>query len=940
MSSFFGKFRANAQTPASPSSAASPAKKDPNAPQPTPLERLLAADTGPIRPDGSDKFFGFENFGSTCYANSIIQCLYYSVPFREQVINFPVRSPQDTLMNRATNGLPRVNTDIPSSSTAKAPFSPTLRPSTATPVSSPKKPGGPGQAPTTVGVKPEENKDSPEYKKKMAMAAGPVLAMDYENSKAYGMPESLFTCLKDIFEAIISHRSRVGVVSPQKFLEILRRDNEMFRTAMHQDAHEFLNLLLNEVVENVEQYSKQQRQILDLEAAGKATAESDSGLAVAVSPVVSAALKNAAQSTGWVHSLFEGTLTSETRCLTCENTSQRDEAFLDLSVDLDHNTSVTSCLRKFSEEEMLCERNKFHCDNCSGLQEAEKRMKVKRLPRILALHLKRFKYTEDLQRLQKLFHRVPYPYHLRLFNTTDDAEDPDRLYELYAVVVHIGGGAYHGHYVSIIKTEDRGWLLFDDEMVEPVDKGYVRNFFGGENNLACAYVLFYQETTEEAAIREQESEGFDAESVPIETKSEPVSLGQKPEEVSPNGHIYSPVSPIEEDEKDVFTSIDPTAPAPVLPPPTSDSPPVRPKSQPPPEPPTSSSGFPLRTKWGDVSFSRKTDKDKKEDKKEEKQRRASKQAEGKELEKQVKAEQKEQERLAKAEQKEMEKQAKAEQKELEKQQKAAQKEQEKQAKAKRKEMEASRRDTFKKQEDEFRAAVAASKATAKDEADTRKSNSFLRRGSKAPPAEVHVPVNGIPLGGAPASTSSGAPASTGSSDDAPIPPNTASTSTTIPSTGTSGAAIPPSATTASTKENGHSHHVRSSKSISGGLNRFRHSSISLRNKPKFWPTSNNADIPVASPPPLPSSLPSAASPARQHFAAMDEPPLSPTAMGPGPQPFGPDVGLSFGENRAATEPLQPEVPPKDRRQSSSKDHAKDRSMWSIGRKKSSMLGLG
>ncbi|KAK7554469.1 hypothetical protein JOL62DRAFT_410783 [Phyllosticta paracitricarpa] len=939
MSSFFGKFRANSQTPQSPLSAASPAKKDPNAPQPTPLEKLLAADTGPIRPNGSDKFFGFENFGSTCYANSIIQCLYYSVPFREQVINFPARSPQDTLMNRATNGLPRVNTDIPFSPAAKAPFSPTLRPSTATPVSSPKKPGGPGQATAAPGAKPEENKDSPEYKKKMAMAAGPVLAMDYENSKSYGMTESLFTCLKDIFEAIISHRSRVGVVSPQKFLEILRRDNEMFRTAMHQDAHEFLNLLLNEVVENVEQYSKEQRQLMELEAVEKATAESDSGLAVAVSPVLGNAFKNAAQSTGWVHSLFEGTLTSETRCLTCENTSQRDEAFLDLSVDLEHNTSVTSCLRKFSEEEMLCERNKFHCDNCSGLQEAEKRMKVKRLPRILALHLKRFKYTEDLQRLQKLFHRVPYPYHLRLFNTTDDAEDPDRLYELYAVVVHIGGGAYHGHYVSIIKTEDRGWLLFDDEMVEPVDKGYVRNFFGGENNLACAYVLFYQETTEEAALHEQESEGFDAASAPVEMKSEPVSLSQRVEEASPNGHIYSPVSPIEEDDKDLFTSIDPTTTAPPL---TSDSPPVRPKSQPPSEPPSSSSGFPLRTKWGDVSFRSKTDKDKKEDKKEEKQRRMSKQAEGKELERQVKAEQKEQERLAKAEQKEMEKQQKAELKELEKQQKAQQKEQEKQAKARRKEMEASRRDTFKQQEDEFRAAVAASKATAKEEASTRKSNSFLRRGSKAPPAEANmpnsVPVNGTGVSGAPASTSSGAPASTGSSDDTPIPPNTASTSTTIPSTGTSSAI--PSATTASIKENGHSHHIRSSKSISGGLNRFRHSSISLRNKPKFWPTSNNAEIPEASPPPLPSSLPSAPSPARQHTASMDEAPLSPTIVGPAPQPFGPGVGLSFGQNRASTEPLQPEFPSKGT-QGSGKDHHKDnRSMFGIGRKKSSMLGLG
>ena len=70
--------------------------------------------------------------------------------------------------------------------------------------------------------------------------------MDYENSKSYGMSESLFTSLKDIFEAVIANRSRMGVVSPHKFLEILRRDNEMFRTPMHQDAHEFLNLLLNE----------------------------------------------------------------------------------------------------------------------------------------------------------------------------------------------------------------------------------------------------------------------------------------------------------------------------------------------------------------------------------------------------------------------------------------------------------------------------------------------------------------------------------------------------------------------------------------------------------------------------------------------------------------------------------------------------------------------
>ena len=344
--------------------------------------------------------------------------------------------------------------------------------------------------------------------------AGPILNMSYQNSAGYDMPESLFTALKDVFEAVVANQSRSGVVSPQKFLEVLRKENEMFRSSMHQDAHEFLNLLLNAVVENVEAYAKKME-------AEKAEAEKDPDMAMnghittidfpKISfPSTLTIPKNGSgtpNTTRWVHELFEGTLTSETRCLTCENISHRDEPFLDLSVDLDQHTSVTSCLRRFSEEEMLCERNKFHCDNCGGLQEAEKRMKIKRLPRILALHLKRFKYTEDLQRLQKLFHRIVYPYHLRLFNTTDDAEDPDRLYELYAVVVHIGGGPYHGHYVAIIKTRERGWLLFDDEMVEPVEKSYVRNFFGDRPGLACAYVLFYQETTIEDVRREQQMEG-------------------------------------------------------------------------------------------------------------------------------------------------------------------------------------------------------------------------------------------------------------------------------------------------------------------------------------------------------------------------------------------------------------------------------------------------
>lgn len=390
----------------------------------------------------------------------------------------------------------------------------------------------PGQA----GVRPEDKPDTPEYKKKQAMLKGPVLELARENAAAYGMNECTFTGLKDIFLAVLESRTRTGVLSPQRFLEIFKRDNELFRNSMHQDAHEFYGLVLNDVIANVE---SQARRFQEEQEA--------SGLKKSVENALGSALQNHANGynspgTGWVHDIFEGALTSETKCLTCETTSQRDETFLDLSIDLEEHSSVTSCLRKFSAEEMLCERNKFHCDHCGGLQEAEKRMKVKRLPKVLTLHLKRFKYTEDYSRLQKLFHRVVYPYHLRMFNTTDDADDPDRLYELYAVVVHIGGNAYHGHYVSIIKTKDRGWILFDDEMVEPVDNHFVRNFFGDKPGMATAYVLFYQETTFERAREEQEKEGM--EEVMLASQAANIASEEGMDDEAPDGLKRQSTQPV------------------------------------------------------------------------------------------------------------------------------------------------------------------------------------------------------------------------------------------------------------------------------------------------------------------------------------------------------------------------------------------------------------
>jgi len=276
-----------------------------------------------------------------------------------------------------------------------------------------------------------------------------------------------------------------------------------------------------------------------------------------------------------VHRLFEGVLTSETRCLTCETVSSRDESFLDLSIDIEQNSSVTACLRQFSASEMLCQKNKFFCDGCCDLQEAEKRMKIKKLPNVLALHLKRFKYQEELQKYIKLTYRVAFPMELRLFNTVDDTDDPDRLYELFAIVVHIGkyvtsprlrfgsllklmllsSGPHHGHYVTIIKAEGV-WKLFDDDAVETIKESDIPKYFG-DSNCGSAYVLYYQ-----AVDINLPSVGLRLPTPPPATNPVPVPASAPVASDDGQPPILPPGLTSEHDSSDLAESSGPTTPAP------------------------------------------------------------------------------------------------------------------------------------------------------------------------------------------------------------------------------------------------------------------------------------------------------------------------------------------------------------------------------------------
>ncbi|KAG8222342.1 hypothetical protein J437_LFUL001328 [Ladona fulva] len=106
-------------------------------------------------------------------------------------------------------------------------------------------------------------------------------------------------------------------------------------------------------------------------------------------------------------------------------------------------------MKCFSNTETLCSDNKFKCDNCSSYQEAQ----------------------------------------------SDDAVNPDRLYDLVAVVIHCGSGPNRGHYISIVKSHGF-WLLFDDDMVDKIDAAAIEDFYGLTSDIQksseTGYILFYQ----------------------------------------------------------------------------------------------------------------------------------------------------------------------------------------------------------------------------------------------------------------------------------------------------------------------------------------------------------------------------------------------------------------------------------------------------------------
>eukprot|EP01116_Phalansterium_solitarium_P005627 TRINITY_DN1744_c0_g1_i1.p1 TRINITY_DN1744_c0_g1~~TRINITY_DN1744_c0_g1_i1.p1 ORF type:complete len:901 (+),score=200.55 TRINITY_DN1744_c0_g1_i1:82-2784(+) len=154
---------------------------------------------------------------------------------------------------------------------------------------------------------------------------------------------------------------------------------------------------------------------------------------------------------------------------------------------------LEDCLHAFCSAEFLTGSERYMCESCKSLNDATKAFSFvpERLPEVLCLHIKRFRY--DSYWSSKISDQVVFPLRgldLRPFIATADGlglPEDFATYDLLALINHQGstGG---GHYIAYAVNEKTGrWYEYDDRSVREVDESVVTD--------TEAYVLFYRRRT-------------------------------------------------------------------------------------------------------------------------------------------------------------------------------------------------------------------------------------------------------------------------------------------------------------------------------------------------------------------------------------------------------------------------------------------------------------
>ncbi|KAK7891518.1 hypothetical protein WMY93_023481 [Mugilogobius chulae] len=253
-----------------------------------------------------------------------------------------------------------------------------------------------------------------------------------------------------------------------------------FRGYQQQDAHEFMRYLLDHLHREL-----QGRKNGDLHLSEDELATGDKACLNGNGSVVT--------------SIFGGVLQNEVNCLICGTESRKFDPFLDLSLDIPRQfrqkktkdqepgpvcTLQGQLLQSFTDLEELDDTELYYCLNCKKRQKSTKKFWIKKLPKVLCLHLKRFHWTTFMR--NKVDTYVKFPI---------------KSLDMRTSCWRVGSG----HYTAYGCHEGR-WYHFNDSTVTLTSEETVSK--------AKAYILFYVESQRAARseLKAEKDESVEKES--------------------------------------------------------------------------------------------------------------------------------------------------------------------------------------------------------------------------------------------------------------------------------------------------------------------------------------------------------------------------------------------------------------------------------------------
>jgi len=220
--------------------------------------------------------------------------------------------------------------------------------------------------------------------------------------------------------------------------------------------------------------------------------------------------------TEMLQSIFNGTQHNYVTCSGCGHTSEIDDGFSSLELEVSHEaegSNVQAALRALLHPEELKGDARYHCDRCACKRDATRGIKLQKMPQVLTLHLKRYRMGGRTRkpRIVKLCSPLTFDTELDVGDLMPEhAQGHNFSYRLHAALVH-KGTATSGHYYGLIQHAESGrWQIFNDEQVLRVGsnlRAELMRAHGGNEKAYAAYMLIYRRVegqSDEKQLREQE----------------------------------------------------------------------------------------------------------------------------------------------------------------------------------------------------------------------------------------------------------------------------------------------------------------------------------------------------------------------------------------------------------------------------------------------------